>query len=180
MSTASFAPTAAKKRLRDSQTGSQPLKSMPVAARRSRLPKVIINDMDTLSRPAQQDGSLHQTILQLRAFLVMTDLAKRRLAYIDIRELGTVRRRNAFFRERCRCQHDASPTPGVPPVASVGEAGRHAEPVGAASPPGVGATGETPPLGISSAPIFSGWLGVRSGNALPSKSPLPEASMART
>jgi hypothetical protein len=57
--------------------GNQRLKAVPVSARRPGLAKIVINDVNSLAWPAEHGGSLDQPILQLRAFLMMTDLPGR-------------------------------------------------------------------------------------------------------
>jgi hypothetical protein len=48
------------------------------------------DDVNPLTWPTEQGCTLDQTILQLRALLVMADLPRRRLPNIDIGQLGTV------------------------------------------------------------------------------------------
>ena len=54
--------------------GDQRLKAVPIFAGRPGLAKIVIDDVNALARPAEHGGSLDQPILQLRAFLMMTDL----------------------------------------------------------------------------------------------------------
>ena len=72
--------------------GDQPLEAMPLGTRRARLAEILVDDVDALARPAEPDGALDQTILQLGALLVLADLLDRGLAHIDIGQLGAVRR----------------------------------------------------------------------------------------
>ena len=55
----------------------QRLKAVPIFARRPGLAKIVIDDVNSLAWPAEHGGSLDQPILQLRAFLMMTDLPGR-------------------------------------------------------------------------------------------------------
>ncbi|GAC1575016.1 MAG: hypothetical protein NVS3B5_05720 [Sphingomicrobium sp.] len=50
-------------------------------------PEIIVDDLDAFARPTQTESPINQPILQLGAFLMMSDLANARLANIDIGEL---------------------------------------------------------------------------------------------
>src|SRR3954447_14911282 len=89
--------------------GDQPLETVPLGTRRPRLAEILVDDADALARPAEPDGTVDKTILQLGAFLVMTDLVDRGLAYIDIGQLGTVRRGDPLLSAGCGAQHRTSP-----------------------------------------------------------------------
>ena len=156
------------------------LKSVPIAARCSRLAQIVVDDMDALPRPAEQDGSLDQAILQFRTLLMVANLARRGLTHIDIGELGTVRRRDPLFRERRRGQHDVPPLLGATPAAGGLQAGRPAAPVAVASPSGVGPTGGAIPSASRSRSPCDDRAGGRSSSGAPVGSSWWEASTART
>jgi hypothetical protein len=46
--------------------------------------EIIVDDLDAFARPSQTESPINQPILQLGAFLMMSDLANARLANIDI------------------------------------------------------------------------------------------------
>src|SRR5215204_4746926 len=70
-------------------------------------------------RPPQGDGTIDEPVLQLRALLVLLHLVQRRLAHVDIGELGAVCRRRPLVSGVRGDQHGASPSPaGRPPAAS--------------------------------------------------------------
>jgi hypothetical protein len=54
----------------------QPLKAVSVIAGDRRLAQVVVDDVNTLARPTQQDSPFNQAILQLCTFLVMTHLTR--------------------------------------------------------------------------------------------------------
>src|SRR5215469_15840810 len=55
----------------------QVLETESILARRPGLAKIIIDDLNPLTRPTERDGAFDQPILQLGALLVMTHLARR-------------------------------------------------------------------------------------------------------
>ena len=166
----------AKADLRD-----QRLKAVPVLAGGSRLAKVVVDDMNPLSRPAEQHGPLDQPILQLGAFLMMPYLPRRGLPDIDIGELGTVRGRDALIVQRRHAQHDVPPLTGrLAAVRAAGDAPR-AAPADAASRPEAAATGVAAPPARRLTPPCSGVAGACSvSRPSASSSACLEASTART
>ena len=60
----------------------------PLAARGAGFSEIVIDDVNPLARPAEQYGALDQPILQLRAFLVVTDLPRPGDAVRDRRKLS--------------------------------------------------------------------------------------------
>ncbi|MER8639740.1 hypothetical protein [Mesorhizobium sp. M1365] len=54
------------------------------------LAKVFVNDMHALMRPAEIDGAVDETILQLGTFLMMPHLVYGRLANVDIGQLAAM------------------------------------------------------------------------------------------
>jgi hypothetical protein len=55
----------------------QSLKSVPLTAGASRLTQIVVDNVDALPRPAEQDGPLNQAVLEFRTLLMVTDLARR-------------------------------------------------------------------------------------------------------
>src|SRR3954469_23764473 len=92
--------------------GDQPLEAMSLGTRRPRLAEILVDDKDAIARPAQPDGAVDKAILQLGAFLVLAHLVDRGLAYIDIGQLGTVRRADPVLSAGRGAQHRTSPSPG--------------------------------------------------------------------
>src|SRR3954451_14363899 len=92
--------------------GNQPLETVPLGARRPRLAEILVDDADALAWPAEPDGTVDKTILKLGAFLVMAHLVDRGLAYIDIGQLGAVRRADPLLSAGRGAQHRTSPSPG--------------------------------------------------------------------
>ena len=90
--------------------GDQPLEAMSLGTRRPRLAEILVDDADALTRPAEPDGAVDKTILQLGAFLVLADLVDRGLAHIDIGQLGTVRRADPLVSADRGAQHRTSPS----------------------------------------------------------------------
>jgi len=84
---------------------------VPRVARGARPAEILVDDVDALARPAEPDGPLDQAVLQLRALLVLAYLLDRRLAHVDVGELGAVRRRRRLSGRR-GAQHAHSPSPG--------------------------------------------------------------------
>jgi hypothetical protein len=64
-------PALPRPNLRD-----QPLEAISVAAGRTRLAQVIVDDVNAFARPAKENCPLDQAILLLCALLVMTHLAR--------------------------------------------------------------------------------------------------------
>src|SRR3954447_402675 len=107
--------------------GNQPLKAVPFGARRPRLAEIFVDDTDALARPAQPDGTVNEAILQLGALLVLAHLVDRGLAYINIGQLGTMRRADLLLNTGHRAQHRNSPSSSRPSGAAARrEAGRSA------------------------------------------------------
>src|SRR3954468_23776007 len=103
--------------------GNQPLETVPLGARRPRLAEILVDDADALAWPAEPDGTVDKTILKLGAFLVLAHLVDRGLAYIDIGQLGTVRRADPLVSAGRGAQHRTSPS-----------SSRSSAPSGAAAP----------------------------------------------
>src|SRR6266404_506344 len=83
-------------RLAQTDLADQPLETVPFSTGCAGFAQVIVDDRDTLSRPAECDGAIHQMILKLGAFLMLADLTRRGLTDINIRKLRSMGRRNAF------------------------------------------------------------------------------------
>src|SRR3954454_21053022 len=108
--------------------GNQPLETAPFGARRPRLAEILVDDADTLARPAEPDGAVDKTILQLGALLVLADLVERGLAHIDIGQLGTVRRADPLLSAGRGAQHRTSPSSSRSSAPSGAAARREAGP----------------------------------------------------
>src|SRR4051794_5968413 len=108
--------------------GDQPLETVPFGARRPRFAEVLVDDTDALARPAEPDGAVDKTILQLGALLVLADLVDRGLAHIDIGQLGTMRRADPLLSAGRGAQHRTSPSPGSLSAPSGAAARREAGP----------------------------------------------------
>src|SRR3954469_17858656 len=108
--------------------GDQPLEAVSLGARCPRLAEVLVNDTDALTRPTEPGGTIHETILQLSAFLVLAHLVDRGLAYIDIGQLGTVRRTDPLLSAGRGAQHRTSPSSSRPSAPSGAAARREAGP----------------------------------------------------
>ena len=68
---AHYQPGLAETNFRD-----QRLETAPLAAGGAGFSEIVVDDVNPLARPAEQHGALDQPILQLRAFLMMTDLPR--------------------------------------------------------------------------------------------------------
>src|SRR4030088_648202 len=66
----------------------QALKTLPLGAGGAGLSQVVIDDRNAFTRPTESDRAIYQVILELRALLMMADLASRGLTYVDISKLG--------------------------------------------------------------------------------------------
>src|SRR5271154_3233771 len=76
---------------------------------RTRLAKILANDLHPLSRPTKIDSAINKSILELGALLVVLDLRHRRLANVDVGQLRTARRRQPFVRNCRDRQHHVAP-----------------------------------------------------------------------
>src|SRR6266702_8204949 len=86
------------------------------------LGQVLVDNLDSWRRPAQCHGTLDQLILPCRAFTVVPQLTRSRLADIDIRELRTVRIGDLMT--YLRPDHDCMPFPPWPGHPASAESGR--------------------------------------------------------
>lgn len=89
--------------------GNQTLKAASLRLAAAGLAKIIVDDADALPWPPKTDGAVDETVLQLGALLVVPDLTDRRLADVDIGELGPARRREALVSEGSDRQHHRVP-----------------------------------------------------------------------
>lgn len=96
----------------------QPLETVPLGTLRPRFAEILVDDMDTLARPAEADGTVDQAILQHGAFLVLANLVDRGLPHIDVSELGAVRRAHPLVSAVRGAQHRRSPSPRCFPAPS--------------------------------------------------------------
>jgi hypothetical protein len=80
--------------LAQADLGDEALKTETRIAGSTRLPEIFVDNLDSVARPTQHRSTADKTILQLRAFRVLANLACRRLSNIDIGELGAMRRRD--------------------------------------------------------------------------------------
>ena len=96
----------------------QPLETVPLGTLRPRLAEILVDDMDTLARPAEADGTVDEAILQRGAFLVLANLGDRGLAHIDVGELGAMRRAHPLVSAVRGAQHGGSPSPRCFPAPS--------------------------------------------------------------
>ncbi len=76
--------------------GNQTLEAASLRLAAAGLAKIIVDDADALPWPSKTNGAVDETVLQLRALLVVLDLTDRRLADVDLGELGPARRREAL------------------------------------------------------------------------------------
>ena len=83
--------------------------------------KIFIDDMNALTRPAKSDRAINETILQLRAFLVMPHLVHGRLADINVSELAAMHGSYALVRSNRCSQHADPPLSARPSIASARE-----------------------------------------------------------
>ncbi|BCH19850.1 hypothetical protein MesoLjLa_67010 (plasmid) [Mesorhizobium sp. L-2-11] len=74
-------------RVAEPDLGDEPLEAAALDLAVSRFSKILIDDDDTIRRPAQSDGSVHQAVLKFGAFLMVAHLVYRGLAYINVSEL---------------------------------------------------------------------------------------------
>ena len=84
---------------------------------RTRLAKILVNDLHPLSRPTKIDSAINKSILEFGALLVVLDLRHRRLANVDVGQLRTARRRQPFVRSCRDRQHHVAPLERLPPSA---------------------------------------------------------------
>src|ERR1700761_1823784 len=96
----------------------QPLETVPLGTLRPRFAEILVDDMDTLARPAEADGTVDEAILQFGAFLVLANLVDRGLPHIDVSELGAVRRAHPLVSAVRGAQHGRAPAPRCFPVPS--------------------------------------------------------------
>src|SRR5664279_1766844 len=103
-------------RIAEADLSDQLLKSLPIRMPRARLAKILVNDMDPFTGPAEINSAIHQSILKLGALLVMLDLGHRRLANVDVSQLGATSRRQPLV-SGCYRQHHCPPPRRSPPSA---------------------------------------------------------------
>lgn len=89
--------------------GNQLLEALSLDAARTGFAEIFVDDVDTFMRPTKSDGAIDETILQLRALLMMPHLVNRRLADIDVSELAAMLGRDAFVWAIRRSQHADPP-----------------------------------------------------------------------
>jgi hypothetical protein len=65
--------------------GDEPLESLAVAGRRSRLAEVAVDHDHALGRPTERDSALAERVLALGALLILEDLSHGRLTDIEVR-----------------------------------------------------------------------------------------------
>jgi len=123
-------------RLAQPDLGDQPLKAVPVVAGSSRLPEIVVDHLDPILGPPEQDRSINEPVLQLGALLVLADLSGGGLPHVDVGQLRSMRCRDRVFGDRRRVQHD--PPPSAPERRSLSTSTEAAEPTAvpdAAEPP---------------------------------------------
>jgi len=98
--------------LAQADLGDQALEAVALGACGARLAQVVVDHRDPLARPAKPGGPVGQAVLQLRALLVLADLARRGLAHVDVGELGAMGRGDPLGRLIQRGQHGLPPRPG--------------------------------------------------------------------
>jgi hypothetical protein len=67
--------------------GDQLLEALSIGSPGAGFAEILVDDVDPIPGPAQADGSVHQIVLQARAFLMMPDLVYRGLAHVDVSKL---------------------------------------------------------------------------------------------
>src|SRR5215210_3766357 len=97
----------------EADLGNQLLEALPLGRAGAGLAQILVDDLDPLPRPAPCLSPLNQTVLQLSTLLMMLDLGQRRLAHVDIGQLGPTSCREVVVRQGWRGHHLCSPGSAV-------------------------------------------------------------------
>jgi hypothetical protein len=85
-------------RVAEPDLGDKLLEAGPFGAPRARPAEILVDDVDPLARPAEPDGTVDQTVLELGALVMVPDLIDRGLAHVDVGEPGAVGRAQPLVR----------------------------------------------------------------------------------
>src|SRR5829696_1065334 len=93
----------------EADLGDQLLEARTLGRAGAGLAEILVDDVDPVARPAPGFSPLNQTVLQLGTLLMLLDLGQRRLAHVDIGQLGPTSCREVVVRQGWSGHHLCSP-----------------------------------------------------------------------